>query len=41
MSKKLFTEKIKILFKNKNIMKVSSKSKSIIYALEFKEKFVK
>ena len=39
MSKKLFTEKIKILFKNKNIMKVSSKS--IIYALEFKEKFVK
>jgi len=39
MSKKLFTEKIKILFKNKNIMKVSFKS--IIYALEFKEKFVK
>ena len=39
MSKKLFTEKeIKILSKNKNILKVSSKS--IVYALEFKEKFV-
>jgi hypothetical protein len=39
MSKKLFTEKeIRILSKNKNILKVSSKS--IVYALEFKEKFI-
>lgn len=39
MSKKLFTEKeIKILSKNKNVLKVSSKS--IVYALEFKEKFI-
>ncbi len=39
MSKKLFTEKeIKILSKNKNILKISSKS--IVYALEFKEKFI-
>ncbi|MCK5779587.1 MAG: helix-turn-helix domain-containing protein [Psychrilyobacter sp.] len=39
MSKKLFTEKeIKILSKNKNIFKISSKS--IVYALEFKEKFI-
>ena len=39
MSKKLFTEKeIKTLSKNKNILKVSSKS--IVYALEFKEKFI-
>ena len=39
MSKKLFTEKeIKTLSKNKNILKISSKS--IVYALEFKEKFI-
>lgn len=39
MSKKLFTEKeIKILSKNKNILKISSKS--IVYAVKFKEKFI-
>lgn len=39
MSKKLFTEKeIKTLSKNKNILKISYKS--IVYALEFKEKFI-
>jgi len=39
MYKKLFTEKeIKILSENKNVMKVSSES--IVYAIEFKEKFV-
>ena len=40
MSKKIFTEKqIKTLSKNKNVSKISSKS--IVYALEFKEKFIK
>ena len=40
MSKKLFTEKeIKKLSKNKNVLKVSSKS--IVYALEFKENLLK
>ena len=39
MSKKLFTEKeIKMLSKNKNTSKVSTKT--ITYSLEFKEKFV-
>ena len=39
MSKKLFTEKeIKMLSKNKNTSKVSTKA--ITYSLEFKEKFV-
>jgi len=39
MSKKIFNEKeMKILAKNKNVSKVSAKS--IIYSLEFKEKFI-